>query len=148
MTLSAPVTGTLGSGAPCRPRRSVPFLRRQHRLDANEGRTRSGGRHHVRHLNQGGLLVIEPWDFPEDANDRPWVTTVEVDDRALALMETTTLEGRSGPGDPLRHLVSWPRHRPPDGDQDALGLHEGRPRGGVRAGRVVSRARSRRSTGV
>ena len=48
----------------------------------------------ARHLTERGVLIIEPWDFPEEPHDeKPWIHTVESDDRCLALAETTTLDG-------------------------------------------------------
>ncbi|MEX0985474.1 MAG: class I SAM-dependent methyltransferase [Actinomycetota bacterium] len=67
-----------------------------------------------RHLNQGGLLMIEPWGFPEDANDEPWLTTIEADDRAVALMETTTLHADTWRQE--THYLTWT----PDGGIDYL----------------------------
>lgn len=59
----------------------------------------------ARHTNEGGLLIIEPWDFPEDASDEPWLTTVEADDRAVALLETTTLQGETWLQE--THYLTW-----------------------------------------
>ncbi|MFL5736557.1 MAG: class I SAM-dependent DNA methyltransferase [Actinomycetota bacterium] len=65
----------------------------------------------ARHLTEGGLLVLEPWDFPEASRDeRPWVHTVEWDDRSVILMETTTLDGQLWRQD--THLLLW-RHGGP-----------------------------------
>jgi SAM-dependent methyltransferase len=61
----------------------------------------------ARHVNQGGLLMIEPWDFPEGASDQPWLTTVEADDRAVALLETTTLQGETWRQE--THYLTWSR---------------------------------------
>jgi len=49
----------------------------------------------ARHLGEGGVLVLEPWDSPEDSNgdERPWVTTAEEPNRIVAVMETTRLSG-------------------------------------------------------
>jgi SAM-dependent methyltransferase len=49
----------------------------------------------ARHLGQGGVLVLEPWDAPENAHDgeRAWVTSVEEPGRVVAMMETTELSG-------------------------------------------------------
>jgi trans-aconitate methyltransferase len=47
----------------------------------------------ARHTSRDGLLIVEPWDFPEAASDEPWLTTVQSDDRAVALLETTSLQG-------------------------------------------------------
>jgi trans-aconitate methyltransferase len=61
----------------------------------------------ARHINEGGLLIIEPWDFPEDASDEPWLTTVEADDRAVSLLETTTLQGETWLQE--THYLMWSR---------------------------------------
>jgi SAM-dependent methyltransferase len=46
------------------------------------------------HVRKGGLLLVEPWDFPADApSDEPWVATKQTPDRVVTLMETTTLDG-------------------------------------------------------
>ena len=60
----------------------------------------------ARHTSPAGVVVIEPWDFPEDGSDeRPWLHTVARGTRAVALMETTTL------ADPFwtqeTHLLVW-----------------------------------------
>jgi SAM-dependent methyltransferase len=47
----------------------------------------------ARHTGEGGLLFVELWDFPKDAKGEPWMTTVNSGDRAVALLETTTLQG-------------------------------------------------------
>jgi SAM-dependent methyltransferase len=49
----------------------------------------------ARHLREDGVLVLEPWDSPEDAHDgrRTWVTTAEEPGRVVAMMETTELSG-------------------------------------------------------
>jgi SAM-dependent methyltransferase len=60
----------------------------------------------ARHLASGGLLVIEPWDFPEDATSQePWVTTAEANDHRVALMETTVLEGETWVQE--THYLDW-----------------------------------------
>jgi SAM-dependent methyltransferase len=64
----------------------------------------------ARHLTPGGLLVIEPWDFPEEAaSDEPWVTTAEAPDRRVALMETTVLEGDTWVQE--THYLDWAPER-------------------------------------
>jgi SAM-dependent methyltransferase len=46
------------------------------------------------HVRKGGLLLVEPWDFPADEpSDEPWVATKQTPDRVVTLMETTTLDG-------------------------------------------------------
>jgi hypothetical protein len=48
----------------------------------------------ARHTDREGVLIIEPWDFPEEPyEEEPWATTVQAPDRSVALLETTTLEG-------------------------------------------------------
>jgi hypothetical protein len=61
----------------------------------------------ARHTNEDGLLVIEPWDFPEDAKEQPWLTTAETDDRVVALLETTTLQGETWQQE--THYLMWSR---------------------------------------
>jgi len=61
----------------------------------------------ARQTGEGGLLIIEPWDFPEDANAEPWMTTVRSDDRAAALLETTTLQGDTWLQ--KTHYLTWSR---------------------------------------
>jgi len=63
----------------------------------------------ARHSGEGGLLIIEPWDFPEDANGEPWTTTVRSDDRAVALLETTTLKRDKWLQE--THYLTWSRDR-------------------------------------
>jgi SAM-dependent methyltransferase len=48
-----------------------------------------------RHLSPGGVLLVEPWDSPEDPakHDTYWVTTAEAPGRAVAMLETTQLAG-------------------------------------------------------
>jgi SAM-dependent methyltransferase len=65
----------------------------------------------ARRLSDAGVLVIEPWDFAEEAqSDRPWVVTAETDDRAVALVETTTLRG--GHWEQDSHFLLWRRDGP------------------------------------
>lgn len=73
----------------------------------------------ARHVNRGGLLAIEPWDFPEGANDEPWLTTV-ADDRAVALLETTTLQGDTWRQE--THYLIWSRDAGIDHLTDAHSL--------------------------
>lgn len=48
----------------------------------------------ARHTGREGVLIIEPWDFPEERYEEgPWATTAHSPDRSVALLETTTLEG-------------------------------------------------------
>ena len=49
----------------------------------------------ARHLREGGVLVLEPGDSPEDSHggERPWVSTAEEPNRIVAVMETTRLSG-------------------------------------------------------
>ena len=63
----------------------------------------------ARHTNEAGLLLIEPWNFPEDAGERPWVTTAEAADRAVALVETTTLQDEVWRQE--THYLMWSRDR-------------------------------------
>jgi trans-aconitate methyltransferase len=63
----------------------------------------------ARHTNEDGLLIIEPWDFPEEANEQPWLKTAETDDRAVALLETTTLRGKTWQQE--THYLMWSRDR-------------------------------------
>ena len=64
-----------------------------------------------RHTAAGGVLVIEPWDFPEDAHEeRPWIHSVDAEDRAVALMETTTLRGSVW--EQVSHYLVWHRGAP------------------------------------
>jgi hypothetical protein len=51
--------------------------------------------------------MIEPWDFLEGVSDEPWLTTVVADDRAVALLETTTLEGETWRQE--THYLIWSR---------------------------------------
>jgi SAM-dependent methyltransferase len=46
------------------------------------------------HTLPGGLVIVEPWDDPEDeSNELPWRRTVRTDERVISLVETTTLQG-------------------------------------------------------
>ncbi len=46
----------------------------------------------ARHLRERGMLVVEPWDSPEDSHDgEPWVTTAVEAGRVVTVMETTRL---------------------------------------------------------
>lgn len=49
----------------------------------------------ARHLKDGGVLVLEPWDAPEDVPgaEPVWTTTAQETGRAVALMQTTRLSG-------------------------------------------------------
>jgi dTDP-3-amino-3,4,6-trideoxy-alpha-D-glucopyranose N,N-dimethyltransferase len=60
-----------------------------------------------RHVRPGGVLIVEPWDFPEDAkgDELPWVATAEEPGRVVVLMETTTLEGRTWREE--SHFLVW-----------------------------------------
>lgn len=51
----------------------------------------------ARHLRQGGVLILEPWDSPEDlrGDESPWVTTAEEPGRVVTMMETTQLAGNA-----------------------------------------------------
>ena len=60
------------------------------------------------HTSPGGLLIVEPWDFPGDPDaERPWLTTVESEDRSVALLETTTLQGNAWEQE--THYLIWSR---------------------------------------
>jgi SAM-dependent methyltransferase len=47
------------------------------------------------HLRPGGVLIVEPWDSPEDrpAAGKPWVEVVEEHGRIAVVMEMGTLDG-------------------------------------------------------
>jgi trans-aconitate methyltransferase len=49
----------------------------------------------VRHLNAGGVLIIEPWMSPEDDphHDEPYLTSYEEPGRKAVMLEITTLVG-------------------------------------------------------
>jgi SAM-dependent methyltransferase len=61
----------------------------------------------ARHLREAGVLVLEPWDSPEDAGvaEGPWVATAEEPGRAVALMETTRLSGSAWAQE--SHYLIW-----------------------------------------
>ena len=47
----------------------------------------------ARYQREGGVLVLELWDPPEDADPSPWVTTAEEAARVVSMMERTELNG-------------------------------------------------------
>ena len=59
------------------------------------------------HAAEGGLVIIEPWDFPEDASDEPWLTTVVAPGKAVAVLEATTLQGNMWQEE--THYLRWSR---------------------------------------
>lgn len=73
----------------------MPFV--QHCLDAHAEDLDRAVANMTRHLREGGVLILEPWDSPEDSRggERPWVTTAEEPDRVVAMMETTRLSGNA-----------------------------------------------------
>lgn len=86
----------------------------------------------TRHLRQGGVLLLEPWDAREDMHDgeRVWVTTAEEPGRVVAMIETTELSGeRVGPTGPLPDLDEGRRNPARNGTHTAWRLHTGGVRG-------------------
>jgi SAM-dependent methyltransferase len=61
----------------------------------------------ARHLRPGGVLVVEPWISPEThpATGEPWVEVIEQPGVKVAVMETSTLEGRLWIED--AHYLVW-----------------------------------------
>lgn len=59
------------------------------------------------HLRRGGVLIIEPWDSPEEhpAEGKPWVEVVEDAGRIAVVMETSTLAGSVWNED--SHYLVW-----------------------------------------
>jgi SAM-dependent methyltransferase len=59
------------------------------------------------HLRPGGVLIVEPWDSPEEhpAEGKPWVEVVEDAGRIAVVMETSTLAGSVWRED--SHYLSW-----------------------------------------
>jgi SAM-dependent methyltransferase len=59
------------------------------------------------HLRPGGVLIVEPWDSPEEhsAEGKPWVEVVEGDGRIAVVMETSTLAG--GVWNEDSHYLVW-----------------------------------------
>jgi SAM-dependent methyltransferase len=59
------------------------------------------------HLRSGGVLVVEPWDSPEEhpAQAKPWVEVVEEPDRIVIVMETSTLADTAWEED--SHYLVW-----------------------------------------
>jgi SAM-dependent methyltransferase len=59
------------------------------------------------HLRRGGVLVVEPWDSPEDnpRNGEPWVELVEEPGRKVVVMERSTLAGGRWVGE--GHYLVW-----------------------------------------
>jgi SAM-dependent methyltransferase len=49
----------------------------------------------ARHLHPGGVLIIEPWDSPEESppEDDPYLNVVEEPGRTVVMLETTRLCG-------------------------------------------------------
>jgi SAM-dependent methyltransferase len=48
----------------------------------------------ARHLRPGGVIVIEPWDSPDEPEEQvPYLNVVEEPDRTVVLLETTRLCG-------------------------------------------------------
>ena len=60
-----------------------------------------------RHLRPGGVLVVEPWISPDEhaAHGEPWVELFEQPGVKVAVMETSTLEGRLWIED--AHYLVW-----------------------------------------
>jgi SAM-dependent methyltransferase len=59
------------------------------------------------HLRPGGVLIVEPWDSPEEhpAEGKPWVEVVEEPGRIAVVMETSTLAGSVWNED--SHYLVW-----------------------------------------
>jgi SAM-dependent methyltransferase len=59
------------------------------------------------HLRPGGVLIVEPWDSPEEhpAEGKPWVDVVEEPGRIAVVMETSTLAGSVWNED--SHYLVW-----------------------------------------
>lgn len=68
------------------------------------------------HLNPGGVLIIEPWDLPEnyEPDSEPYITGHDEPGRKIVMMEITTLQGDTwrqeshfliGTADQIEHLV-------------------------------------------
>jgi SAM-dependent methyltransferase len=59
------------------------------------------------HVRPGGVLIVEPWDSPEEhpAEGKPWVEVVEEPGRIVVVMETSTLAGRVWRED--SHYLVW-----------------------------------------
>jgi SAM-dependent methyltransferase len=59
------------------------------------------------HLRPGGVLIVEPWDSPEEhpAEGKPWVEVVEDAGRIAVVMETSTLAGSVWNED--SHYLVW-----------------------------------------
>jgi SAM-dependent methyltransferase len=59
------------------------------------------------HLRPGGVLIVEPWDSPEEhpAEGKPWVEVVEDAARIAVVMETSTLAGSVWNED--SHYLLW-----------------------------------------
>jgi SAM-dependent methyltransferase len=61
----------------------------------------------ARHVAPGGVLVVEPWISPDEhaAHGEPWVELFEQPGVKVAVMETSTLEGRLWIED--AHYLVW-----------------------------------------
>jgi SAM-dependent methyltransferase len=59
------------------------------------------------HLRPGGVLIVEPWDSPDEhpAAGKPWVEVVEEPGRIAVVMETSTLAGSVWNED--SHYLLW-----------------------------------------
>jgi SAM-dependent methyltransferase len=59
------------------------------------------------HLRPGGVLIVEPWDSPEEhpAEGKPWVEVVEEPGRIAVVMETSVLAGSMWHED--AHYLVW-----------------------------------------
>ena len=59
------------------------------------------------HLREGGVLVVEPWDSPDEhpRNGEPWVEVVEEPGRKVIVMERSTLAGGVWVGE--AHYLVW-----------------------------------------
>jgi SAM-dependent methyltransferase len=59
------------------------------------------------HLRSGGVLIVEPWDSPEEhpAEGKPWVEVVEEPARIAVVMETSALAGSVWNED--SHYLVW-----------------------------------------
>jgi SAM-dependent methyltransferase len=59
------------------------------------------------HLRPGGVLIVEPWDSPDEhpPAGKPWVEVVEEPGRIAVVMETSTLAGSAWNED--SHYLLW-----------------------------------------
>jgi SAM-dependent methyltransferase len=59
------------------------------------------------HLSSGGVLIVEPWDSPDEhpADGKPWVEVVEEPGRIAVVMETSKLAGSVWNED--SHYLVW-----------------------------------------